>query len=235
MSEGDPGPIDAGGGGSFWTSIPALLTASAVFIGAIVSAVVALRGDGDGATTIGMTTTQPPDGNKYFGPATRPAGRVYFDGEKMFVKASLPSRPMLVLAELEEALQDVGLSARAEWVSGARDYGVGFVCRYADAGNYYLLSVLSGGRYHIVRYRKGRPVSLTGGIQTSGAIEDDANDIAVRCVGNEPVILTLTAGGRDVATVRDAAGIKEGNVGVRLGTAESVVTCSFREFELRSL
>ena len=71
--------------------------------------------------------------------------------------------------------------------------------------------------------------------ETAGAIEDDANDIAVRCVGNEPVILTLTAGGRDVATVRDAAGIKEGNVGVRLGTAESVVTCSFREFELRSL
>lgn len=235
MSEGDPGPSDAGGGGSFWTSVPAILTASAVFIGAIVSAVVALRGDGDGATTIGATTTQAPGASKYFGPATRPAGRVYFEGERMFVKASLPSRPMLVLAEMEEPLQDVGLSARTEWVSGAKDYGVGFICRYADAGNYYLLSVLSGGRYHIVRYRKGRPISLTGGIQTSGRIKDDANDIGARCVGNEPVIPTLTTGGRDVATVRDAAGIKEGNVGIRLGTSESVVTCSFRDFELRSL
>ena len=36
MSEGDPGTSDAGGGGSFWTSLPALLTASAVLIGAVV-------------------------------------------------------------------------------------------------------------------------------------------------------------------------------------------------------
>lgn len=239
MSEGDPGPIEAGdgGGGSFWTSFPAILTASAVFIGALVSAVVALRGDessaGGGTTTAATTTTA--GGSEYFLPVTRPAGRVYFEGETMFVKASLPARPMLVLAENDEQLEDVGMSARAEWVSGAKDYGVGFVCRYADAGNYYLLSVLSDGRYHIVRYRKGKPVSLTGGIQTSGAIEDDANDISVRCVGNEPVILALEVNGRDVARVRDETGIEAGNVGIRLGTSESVVTHSFRDFELRAL
>ncbi|MHB1244407.1 MAG: hypothetical protein ACYC1P_13560, partial [Gaiellaceae bacterium] len=100
---------------------------------------------------------------------------------------------------------------------------------------YYLLSVLSDGRYHIVRYRKGKPVSLTGGIQTSGAIEDDANDIGVRCVGNEPVILALEVNNRDVARVRDENGIEAGNVGLRLGTSESVVTASFRDYELRAL
>lgn len=235
MSEGDPGPIDGGGGGgSFWTSFPAILTASAVFIGAIVSAVVALRDD-DGGDAPGPTTTTTAVASEHFVPVRRPAGRVYFEGETMFVKASLPARPMLVLAENDEQLEDVGMSARAEWVSGAKDYGVGFVCRYADGGNYYLLSVLSGGRYHIVRYRKGKPVSLTGGIQTSGAIEDDANDIAVRCVGNDPVILTLRAGGRDVARVRDEVGIEAGNVGIRVGTSESVVVYSFRDFELRAL
>lgn len=235
MSEGDPGPIDAGdgGGGSFWTSFPAILTASAVFIGALVSAVVALRGEDGNAG--GGTTTTTAQGSEYFLPVTRPAGRVYFEGETMFVKASLPARPMLVLAENDEQLEDVGMSARAEWVSGAKDYGVGFVCRYADAGNYYLLSVLSDGRYHIVRYRKGKPVSLTGGIQTSGAIEDDANDISVRCVGNEPVILALEVNNRDVARVRDEDGIEAGNVGIRVGTSESVVTHSFRGFELRAL
>jgi len=233
MSEGDPGPLEAGGGGSFWTSFPAILTASAVFIGALVSAVVALRGDESSAG--GGTTTTTAQGSEYFRPVTRPSGRVYFEGETMFVKASLPARPMLVLAENDEQLEDVGMSARAEWVSGAKDYGVGFVCRYRDAGNYYLLSVLSDGRYHIVRYRKGKPVSLTGGIQTSGAIEDDANDISVRCVGNEPVILALEVNNRDVARVRDETGIEAGNVGIRLGTSESVVTHSFRDFELRAL
>ena len=43
------------------------------------------------------------------------------------------------------------------------------VQRYVYAGNYYLVSVLTGGRYHVVRYAKGKPRSLTSGIQTSGA------------------------------------------------------------------
>lgn len=234
MSEGDPGPVGADGGGSFWTSVPAILTASAVFLGAVVSAVVALRGDEVNAGG-GTTATTVAAGSEYFLPVTRPAGRVYFEGETMFVKASLPARPMLVLAESDEPFEDVGLSAGTEWVSGAKDFGVGFVCRYANANSYYLLSVLSGGRYHIVRYRSGRPVSLTGGIQTSGAIEDGANDIAVRCVGHEPVTLTLSVGGREIERVQDPEGIEEGNVGIRIGTSESVVTVSFRDFALRAL
>jgi hypothetical protein len=237
VSEGDPGTSDAGGGGSFWTSLPALLTASAVLLGAVVSAVVALRSDEGGNADAAATTpaSSTPVESRYFAAATRPAGRVYFEGETMFVKAAQPSRPMLALAETEALLRDVGLRARAEWVSGAKDFGVGFVCRYADAGNYYLLSVLSGGRYHIIRYRKGRPVSLTGGIQTSTAVRDDIGDVGARCVGSSPVLLTLTAGGRDFATARDAAGIAEGNVGIRVGTSESVVTLAFRDFDLRSL
>ena len=233
MSEGDSGPSDAGGGGSFWTSLPALLTASAVLLGAIVSAVVALRNDDESSAAPSTTTT--PVEERLFAAVTRPAGRVYFEGETMFVKASRPGMPMLALAEREEPLGDVGMSARAERVSGASDYGVGFVCRYANAGNYYLLSVLSGGRYHVVRYRKGRPVSLTGGIQTSGAVEADGNDIQVRCVGDDPVTLTLIANGREAAKVRDSDGIAQGNVGIRVGTSESLVTFSIEDFELRSL
>jgi hypothetical protein len=230
MSEGDPGPVDTGGGGgSFWTSLPAILTASAVFIGAVVSAVVALRSGGDDPP---ITTTSPSPG-RIIAEVTRPSGRVYYEGETMFVKASRPAQPMLALAESDRQLADVGLSARVEWVSGAKDYGVGFVCRYANAGNYYLLSVLSGGRYHIARYRKGRLQSLARG--TSGALREDGKDLGVHCVGSEPVILTLTVDGRDVATARDALGIEEGNIGIRLGTSESVVTCSFQDFELRSL
>ena len=78
-------------------------------------------------------------------------------------------------------------------------------------------------------------MSLTGGIQTSTAVADDLGDVGARCVGSDPVLLTLTAGGRDVATARDTAGIAEGNVGIRVGTSESAVTVAFRDFDLRSL
>jgi hypothetical protein len=233
LSEGDPGPSDAGGGGSFWTSLPALLTASAVLLGAVVSAVVALRNDDSGPTTPTTATTPAETGS--FTAVTRPAGRVYFEGGTMFVKAARAGMPMLVLAEQEEALADVRLGARAERVSGATDHGFGFVCRYANAGNYYLLSVLSDGRYHVVRYVKGRPLSLTGGIQTSDAVEEGANNVQARCVGDDPVALTLTVNGREVAKVRDPDGIPDGNVGIRVGTSESVVTYSIEGFELRSL
>lgn len=241
MSEGDSGPSGTdSGGGSFWTSLPALLTASAVLLGAVVSAVVTLTDDDGGgsagaATTTEANTTTGTGTERRFAALTRPLGRVYFEGDAMYVKASQPGRPLLVLAESDEALADVRLGARIDWVSGAKDYGVGFVCRYTDAGNYYLLSVLSGGRYHIVRYRRGKPVSLTGGIQTSGAVDDDGNDVSARCVGSDPVSLTLTVGGQEIATARDPDGIERGNVGIRLGTSESVVTASFRRFELRSL
>ncbi len=235
MSEGESGdPVDAGGGGgSFWTSLPTILTASAVFIGAVVSAVVALRGDnGNHSSTQAATTLSA---GQHFLPMTRSWGRTYFEGDTMFVKASKPAQPMLVLAEGDEPLRDVRMSAHAAWVSGARDYGIGFVCRYENAANYYLLSVLSGGRYHIVRYRKGRPVSLTHGIQTSTLIQDGSNDVDVRCVGSKPATLTLSVGGTEVKSVQDAAGIEAGNVGIRVGTSESVVTCSLRNFTLRSL
>lgn len=236
MSEGDLGPSDSdSGGGSFWTSLPALLTAAAVLIGAIVSAVATLRDDDDdaGAATTAPVTT-PVEVAAPFAPFTRPWGRLYFEGETMFVKAAQAGRPLVALAEADTALADVRLDARIEWVSGARDYGVGFVCRYADAGNYYLLSVLSGGRYNVVRYRRGKPQSLTG-MRTNAAIDAEANDLSARCVGSDPVVLTLVVDGRDIATARDEEGIDRGNVGVRVGTSESVVTCSFRDFELRSL
>jgi hypothetical protein len=239
MSEGDPGPVDAGGGGgSFWTSLPTILTASAVFIGAVTTAVVQLRGDGgdDEATRTAATTqTTSTPGLSHFVAMTRPGGRNYFEGDTMFVKASVPARPVLVLAEGDKPLQDVRMRAHAEWVSGAKDYGIGFVCRYENVDSYYLLSVLSGGRYHIVRYRRGKPVSLTGGIQTNGLIEDGANDVDVKCIGSDPTLLTLIVDGREIETVRDEDGIAAGNVGLRVGTSESVVTCSFRDFTLSSL
>jgi hypothetical protein len=238
MSGGDigSGDADGGGGGSFWTSLPTILTASAVFIGAVVSAVVALRGGGDGNANPGTTqsTISSPDWHAHFVlPIRRGAGSSYFDGDTMIVRAA-KAQPMLVLAEPDGSLRDVRMNIHAEWFSGDRDYGVGFVCRYANAANYYFLSVLSKGEYHIARYRKGKLASLTHGPQPSDALKGEKHDIEARCVGSDPVLLTLTVDGREIGNVRDDDGIAEGNVGVRVGTSGSV-TCSFDEFKLSSL
>lgn len=210
----------------------------AVASGVLVPVLIGVTGDDSGGGSDVPTTPTSTSGlSQHFADATRPGGRNYFEdeGETMFVKASGPG-PVLVPAERDDLLQDVRMSVHAEWVSGAQSYGVGLICRYASPRDYYLLGVLNGSQYNIVRYRKGRPgVSLTGGVQTSEAIHGDAYDIDVRCVGSDPVTLTLSVGGQEVDTVRDPAGIEEGNVGIRVGTSESVVTCSFRDFELRSL
>ena len=66
-------------------------------------------------------------------------------------------------------------------------------------------------------------------------IEDGPNQISARCVGTDPVLLTLRVGGEEVATVRDDDGIESGNVGIRVGTGESVVTVAFENLELDSL
>jgi hypothetical protein len=93
--------------------------------------------------------------------------------------------------------------------------------------------VLTGGRYNIVKYDDGRLTSLTHGIQESSAITDDANDITALCVGDQPTTLTLMANGVTVGTVDDANALESGNVGIRLGTNESVVTLGFDDFVLK--
>lgn len=151
----------------------------------------------------------------------------------MVVTALQPARPFVHLAEIE-AEQDVAVTVSAGWLSGSRDYGVGVLCRYPGTGTYYLLAVLSDGRYNVVRYKGGTGRSLTGGIRRSPAVRE-ANDIEARCVGDSTTILTLTVNGTQVARVRDDDAIESGSVGLRVGSSETRVTCRFERFVLRSL
>jgi hypothetical protein len=211
------------------------ITALVVAVSGLLVALnrVGILGGDDDETETATTETTPTPG--IFREMTRPIGRVYFEGETMFVRAAQPRRPLLLLAELEKALGDVAMSARVSWLSGGRDYGVGFVCRYDTRADYYLLAVLSGGRYNIVRYRDGRPRSLTGGIQQGSDVTEDTNEITARCVGNDPTTLTLVVNDRTVATEQDPDGIENGNVGIRAGSGESFVTFRFEDFELSYL
>ena len=178
---------------------------------------MALRGDGDGGGGTTQTNSSPAWHSHFVLPIRRGSGSSYFDGDAMIVRAA-KAQPMVVLAEPDGSFRDVRMNVHAEWFSGDRDYGVGFVCRYANAGNYYFLSVLSKGEYHIGRYRKGKLVSLTQGPQPSDALRGEKHEIDARCVGSDPVILTLSVDGREIENVRDDDGITEGNVGIRVGT-----------------
>jgi hypothetical protein len=229
----DGSDSEPGGGfgiGSFLSTVPRAIGSITALIGAVTGLLIALNqvgfldgDDGDDATT----TT------RVFSEITRPMGRLYFDGKTMYVKAAIPRHPFIALANLEEPLHDVKMTARVKWVSGSSDYGVGLICRYESNSNYYLLAVLTGGRYNIVKYDDGRLTSLTHGIQESSAITDDANDITALCVGDQPTTLTLMANGVTVGTVDDANALESGNVGIRLGTNESVVTLGFDDFVLK--
>lgn len=245
VAGGDADPGGGGGGGgiiSFLTSVRGIVSTFATLVLAISGLIAALNQAGvigGEAATTATTTTTPTTTTSHstslFGEVTRPNGRVYFDGEQMYVRASLPGRPLLHLADREEPVADVSLRVRTEWVSGARDYGLGFVCRYENAKNYYLLSVLSAGRYNIVRYRNGQGRSLTGGIQTGTGAAEGANDIYAKCTGNDPTNLTLTVNGRELPTVRDDDGLGAGIVGLRVGSSESFVVVRFERFDLREL
>jgi hypothetical protein len=222
----------AGGFASFLNSTPKMIGAITALIGAVSGLLIALNrvgllGDGNGSSS--------EEAETLFGPMTRPVGRVYFDGKTMYVRAAMPRTPLIHLADQEKELQDVAMTTHVRWVSGARDYGYSLLCRYRNARNYYLLAVLSGGRYNIARYRNGRLTSLTRGIQQSTYVEDDANDIVARCVGESPTTLTLESNGHVIGRVTDAEGLAGGNVGIRVGSGESFVTFRFEDFVLKYL
>ena len=212
-----------GGLGAFLSSAPRVIGSITALIGAVTGLLIALNktgiigGDGDdGGSTI---PTETVEANSMFGPLDRPPiGRVYFDGKTMYVRATKPSNPLVHLAKLEEPLADVSMSARVGWVSGAKDYGLSFICRYESPANYYLLAVLKGRAYNIVRYRDGKPISLIGGMKPTNALTEGPNPITAKCVGDEPTILTLQANGQTIDTAKDDDGIESGNIGVRVGS-----------------
>jgi hypothetical protein len=222
----------AGGFAGTLNSTPKVIGAITALIGAVTGLLIALNkvgflGDGEGGGG-GTTTTEEAEG--LFQPIERPSGRVQFDGKTMYVRVNSPRAPLVHLADQGEALQDVAMSSRVQWVSGSDDYGFSLLCRYRNPKNYYLLGVLSGGRYNIARYRNGQLTRLTRGSST--LITQRENDVTVRCVGESPTTLTLEVNGRRIGQVTDPAGLPGGNIGFRVGTGGAPVTTSFEDFLL---
>jgi hypothetical protein len=229
-SDGDP---SGSWFSTFLSSTPRVIGSITALIGAISGLLIALNRVG--ILDNGGTTTTSKPAQSLFSPMKRPVGQVYFDGTTMYVKAAQPATPLLLLADQDKQLQNVAMSTSVTWMSGASDYGYSLLCRYRNSRNYYLVGVLSGGRYNIARYRDGALTSLTHKIQRSTYIDDAQNEVTVRCVGDDPTTLSLEVNGHTVGSVNDRTGLEGGNVGMRVGTLESFVTLRFQDFVLKYL
>jgi hypothetical protein len=225
--------------GAFLSSTPRVLGSVTALIGAVSGLIIALDKagviGGDSETTTTQVTTGGADAKSLFAPGPRGNGDVRFEDATMYVTAKTPRHGVRVLADQSNSLQDVELTARVKWESGADDWSFALVCRSEDSRNYYLLGVTSSGKYNIAKYRDGHLRPLTG-LRPSDAIDSRENRVRVRCAGYRPTTLTLAVNGETLASIRDSNDdIESGNVGLRVGSTEDVVTCSFNDFLLTSL
>jgi hypothetical protein len=227
--EGDDGASPGEGPGitEFLTSARGIITAVATLIIAVSGLITALRatgllgGDSDDEPTPGLFTAGPVRG-----------GHVSVEGRSVVVTSSRAGQPVVHLANLEGDRVNVSLSARIKRSSGTDDYGAGFVCRHRNALNYYALSVLSGGRYRILKYRKGKNVAVLSKGDRVAAIRDGANDVTASCLGDDKATLTLSVNGLTVGQATDRDPIRSGGAGIRVGTNTPPVTCRFDLLDL---
>jgi hypothetical protein len=234
------------GGGSFFTSGPALIGAFATLITAITGLIVGLNqagiiggGDNGGSGTAASAAAdgedEGPDAGAVFRGTETDRGRVYFEGETMYVTAEERGKPLVVPGVKSDPVGDVEMSVRTRWDAGAKRYWVGLICRYVDRKTYYLFAVWSGGRYRIVKYGGAGSKPLSEGDAPTRALgEEDV--IEARCEDDDPTSLTLVVNGEEV-THDDENGIERGLVGVRVGTDvdDEHVTVRFDDFVLRPL
>ena len=115
-------------------------------IGAVSGLIIALDRvgviGGDSETAITCVTHWAEMPRASFAPGLRGNGDVRFEDETMYVTAKTPRHGVRVLADQQNSLQDVELSARGQMGErGGRLLRL--VCRLEDCRNYYPLGVTS--------------------------------------------------------------------------------------------
>ena len=119
--------------------------------------------------------------------------------------------------------------------SGAKDYGVSFICRYQSPGSYYVLALLKRPRYNIVRYRDKRPLSLTGGPSRPAPSKTARTRSRPSASAISPPSSRSRRMGRPSVPPRMTTASRAGTSAVRVGSSESFVTLRFDDFVLKYL
>lgn len=97
---------------------------------------------------------------------------------------------------------DLSLEVDARLQSGTNDNGQGFICRYRDMDNFYLLHIGNDGWYSIDKYVNNEYENLLSGWAPDGVIDPVANKISALCVGDT---LSLTVNDHLLGSVQDGS------------------------------
>jgi hypothetical protein len=144
----------------------------------------------------------------------------YYDGGYRIMVNGVDSAAYSVVGP---NLGNVRILVDATLLDGGEDNYFGAICRYQDAGNYYMGLITSDGFYAIVKFQVGVPEFLSSErweesivINQGGAL----NLIELTCIGNQ---IGLTVNGQQLALIEDD-GIAKGDVGMVVGTISAETT-----------
>jgi serine/threonine-protein kinase len=235
---GGPAPAAPAAPGHGRTWIVAGVAGAVLLVaGTIVGVVLATRGGGNANTATTSATgsaafSEPPS---LFGPIDRGDASATFIDDGYVFELKKASRPLLSEANRAAPLD---VRAQVDVQSADADYGAAVLCRFQSQRDYYLVAILSGQRYNIVKYVDGKQRSLQGGIQTSSVIRPGAatNHVEAQCYGTGTVVVNLIVNGSRVSSVADAeAPLTGGRVGLRANTTEPTVHVRFEKFVMSKL
>jgi hypothetical protein len=114
--------------------------------------------------------------------------------------------------------RDVRIEADAIKIGGPNDGVFGLICRYQDAGNFYVFMISADGQAGIARVQSGRDLVMLSGesLQPSSRIQTGlaTNHLQADCLGST---FALFVNGEQVASANDSVIGSGGDVGLWLG------------------
>lgn len=147
------------------------------------------------------------------------------DGEYLM---TITTENYMLWSQIQEVdTADVILEADLRLVSGSEENGAGFVCRFQDEDNFYMMFIGNDGYYSIEKYVDGIYANLKNGMAEEGYISSDYNHLEGECSGNS---LGLWVNGGLLAYIEDSD-LTEGGVGLYTRSFdEANITIGFDNF-----
>ncbi len=132
---------------------------------------------------------------------------------------------------VQNSFKDVVINVKTSILSPTGEGDRGVMCRYADPGDYYLLSISEDGYFGIFKKAYGIFSPLMNWQYSSAITKYAPVTLTAACVGDT---ITLGVDGVVLGQVKDAA-LAQGEIGLTAGTwSEADFGASFSDLEVRS-
>jgi hypothetical protein len=137
----------------------------------------------------------------------------------------------LLWTTVQNSFKDVIVNVKTSILSPTGEGDRGVMCRYADPGDYYLLSISEDGYFGIFKKVDGVFSPLMNWQYSSAITKYAPATLTAACVGDT---LTLGVDGVVLGQVKDAA-LAQGEIGLAAGTwSQADFGASFSDLEVRS-